>query len=72
MNWNALIRTSHRWLAIAFTLAAIANIVALLVRGPSQDATAQWLGFAAVVPLIPMMITGLYMFFLPYVRRRAA
>jgi hypothetical protein len=71
MNWNKLIRTSHRWLAIAFTLAAIANIVSLVARGPQQDALAQGLGFAAVVPLIPMMLSGLYLFFLPYVRRAA-
>ncbi len=50
----------------------MANIVALVVRGPAQDAAAQWLGFAAVVPLIPMMISGVYLFCLPYLRRGRA
>ena len=27
MNWNKLIRQTHRWLSIAFTLAVIANLV---------------------------------------------
>ena len=72
MNWNAWIRQVHRWLAIAFTVAALANIAALVLRGPSQDPAAVWLGFAAVVPLIPLMATGLYLFALPYLGRRRA
>jgi len=65
MNWNAAIRQTHRWLSIAFTLAVIANIV-LLVMNSSQT----WVGVAALVPLIPLLATGLYMFVLPYLGRR--
>jgi hypothetical protein len=65
MNWNAAIRQAHRWLSIAFTLAVIANIV-LLVMNSSQT----WVGVAALVPLIPLLLTGLYMFALPYLGRR--
>jgi membrane protein CcdC involved in cytochrome C biogenesis len=65
MSWNARIRQSHRWLSIAFTLAVIANIV-LLVMNSSQT----WVGVAALVPLIPLLATGLYMFVLPYLGRR--
>jgi hypothetical protein len=65
MNWNAAIRQAHRWLSIAFTLAVIANIV-LLVMNSSQT----WVGVAALVPLIPLLATGLYMFGLPYLGRR--
>ena len=32
MNWNMWIRQIHRWLSIAFTLAVIANIVALTMQ----------------------------------------
>jgi membrane protein CcdC involved in cytochrome C biogenesis len=65
MNWNAGVRQTHRWLSIAFTLAVIANIV-LLVMNSSQT----WVGVAALVPLIPLLATGLYMFVLPYLGRR--
>ena len=61
MNWNALIRTIHRWLSMAFTVAVIANIVALVTQ--SQ---AVWIGLMALVPLIPLLITGLYLFARPY------
>jgi cellulose synthase/poly-beta-1,6-N-acetylglucosamine synthase-like glycosyltransferase len=55
------IRQTHRWLSIAFTIAVIANIVAMLV---APGAT--WIGFLALVPLIPLLFTGLYMFVQPY------
>ncbi|MGY4339662.1 hypothetical protein ACVWW3_004568 [Bradyrhizobium sp. LM2.9] len=56
MSSNMWIRQIHRWLSIAFTLAVIANIVAMI-----QQVEAAWIGFLALVPLIPMLITGLYL-----------
>ena len=61
MNWNKLIRQVHRWLSIAFTLAVVANIVAMM-----QEKQAVWIGVLALIPLIPLLLTGLYMFVLPY------
>jgi len=66
MSSNLWIRQIHRWLSIAFTLAVIANIVAM-----TQQVQANWIGFLALVPLIPLLITGLYLFALPYRRRNA-
>lgn len=66
MNWNALIRKTHRWLSIAFTAMVIANLVALATKQP-----APWLGLLALLPLIPLLISGLYMFFRPYLQRRS-
>ena len=66
MSSNMWIRQIHRWLSIAFTLAVIANIVAM-----TQQVEATWIGFLALVPLIPLLITGLYLFALPYVSRRS-
>ncbi|OKO88423.1 membrane protein [Bradyrhizobium sp. NAS80.1] len=66
MSSNKWIRQIHRWLSIAFTLAVIANIVAMI-----QQVPATWIGFLALVPLIPLLITGLYLFALPYVSRRS-
>ncbi|MFK4722393.1 hypothetical protein [Bradyrhizobium niftali] len=59
------IRQIHRWLSIAFTLAVIANIVAM-----TMQLQAVWIGFLALVPLIPLLATGLYLFALPYLDRR--
>lgn len=65
MRWNKWIRQIHRWLSLAFTLAVIANIAAMGMTEP-----AVWIGLLALVPLIPLLITGLYLFALPYIARR--
>lgn len=67
MNWNRLIRTFHRWISIAFTLGVITYIVVMTQTEPPA-----WLGLFALVPLILLLISGLYMFFLPYVTRGRA
>jgi hypothetical protein len=64
MNWNQTIRQIHRWLSIIFTLAVIANFIALAL-----GSTAMWVGFMALVPLFLLLFSGLYMFFLPYFAR---
>ena len=61
MNWNTLIRQTHRWLSIAFTLTVIANFVAL---GLKQQIA--WVTYSPLLPLFLLMLTGLYMFVLPY------
>jgi hypothetical protein len=65
LNWNKWIRQIHRWLSIAFTVAVIVNIVAV-VRGDYAD----WVGLLAVAPLALLLLTGLYLFVLPYVTKR--
>jgi hypothetical protein len=69
MNGNALIRQIHRWVSIAFTLGVVANILAMVLK-----TQALWVGLLALIPLIVLLVTGLYMFVLPYVsgaKRRA-
>lgn len=66
MSSNMWIRQIHRWLSMAFTLAVIANIVAL-----TMQVQATWIGLLAFVPLIPLLATGLYMFAQPYLGRRS-
>ena len=61
MNWNSSVRQIHRWLSIAFTVAVIANIVAMM-----QEKQAVWVGLLALFPLILLLLTGLYMFALPH------
>ncbi|KRP95601.1 cellulose synthase/poly-beta-1,6-N-acetylglucosamine synthase-like glycosyltransferase [Bradyrhizobium sp. USDA 4518] len=65
MNWNNWIRQSHRWLSIAFTVAVIINIVAMVLQ---QQAV--WIGLLALFPLIFMLLSGLYLFALPYLSPR--
>ncbi|MCX2721776.1 hypothetical protein [Roseibium salinum] len=67
MSFNGWIRQIHRWLSIAFTLAVVANIVAMFTLGESEAAL--WIGFSALIPLIPLLITGLYMFVQPHAAR---
>ena len=61
MNWNAWIRQIHRWLSIAFTVAVIVNVVALV-----RQEQAVWVGFLALLPLALLLLSGLYLFALPY------
>ncbi len=67
MGFNGWIRQLHRWLSIGFTLAVIANVIALAVK---QQAV--WIGLSALLPLLLLMLTGLYMFGLPYIVKRRA
>jgi hypothetical protein len=61
LNWNKWVRQIHRWLSIAFAVAVIANIVAL-----GQERPAVWVGLLALLPLALLLLTGLYLFVLPY------
>lgn len=64
MTFNAWLRQAHRWLSIAFTVAVIVNIVAMM-----SGVEAIWVGLLALLPLVFLMLTGLYLFALPYLRR---
>jgi len=64
MSWNARIRGLHRWTSIAFTLTVLANFVAM---GVGSEAI--WVGLLALLPLVLLVVTGLYLFVLPYTRK---
>jgi cellulose synthase/poly-beta-1,6-N-acetylglucosamine synthase-like glycosyltransferase len=64
VNWSKWIRQAHRWLSIAFTIAVVINIVALV-----RQEQAVWVGFLALFPLILLLLSGLYLFVLPYTVR---
>lgn len=64
MNADTWIRRTHRWLSLAFVLAVLANIAAMMMKSSEV-----WIGLMALVPLIPLMATGLYMFVRPYLSR---
>jgi hypothetical protein len=61
---NKLVRQTHRWLSIAFTLTVIANFVHIAAFGPENPP-----GLVTYSPLLPLallMFSGLYLFVLPY------
>jgi heme A synthase len=64
LNWNKWIRQTHRWLSMAFTVAVIVNIIAIV-----QGKYSNTMGLMAVAPLAFLFLTGLYLFMLPYVAR---
>ena len=64
MNWNKWARQIHRWLSIAFTVAVIVNGIAV-----GQKKYTAWVGLLALLPLALLLLTGLYLFVLPYLTR---
>ena len=64
MDWNTWVRQIHRWLSIAFTAAVIVNSVIV-----SQGKYVAWVGFLALLPLVLLLVTGLYLFVLPHAVR---
>jgi hypothetical protein len=61
---NHLIRQTHRWVAIVFTLTVAANFLAL-----SQGQPPAWVTYSPLLPLALLLFTGLYLFALPYAVR---
>jgi hypothetical protein len=57
------VRRFHRWVSIAFTLAVIANIV---VRSMGRGEPAPLVTYSPLLPLFLLLLTGLYLFALPY------
>lgn len=65
---NALIRQTHRWLSIVFTVTVIANFAALALGKGQQPPP--YITYSPLLPLGLLLITGLYLFVLPYLARR--
>jgi hypothetical protein len=64
LHWNTWIRQIHRWLSIIFTATVIANFIAMGLGEPPS-----WVVYSPLLPLFPLLFTGLYMFVLPYAMR---
>jgi hypothetical protein len=61
VTWNTWIRLTHRWLSIAFTVAVIVTFAAL-----GQEEPVVWVSYVPLLPLALLLVTGLYLFVLPY------
>jgi hypothetical protein len=54
--------------SIAFTLTVIANFIALALGGGAMPPP--WVTYSPLLPLALLVLTGLYLFVLPYATRR--
>ena len=61
------IRQLHRWLSVAFTVTVVITFVALAQKDPIV-----WVSYVPLLPLALLLVSGLYLFALPYLRRRRA
>jgi uncharacterized membrane protein YhaH (DUF805 family) len=64
MSWSSSIRRTHRWLSIAFTVAVILNLALL-----GNEELGMIVGISALIPLVFLLLSGLYLFALPYISR---
>lgn len=60
---SRLIRQTHRWTSILFTL-----LVAALFAASALESVAEWVYLTPLAPLAVMALTGLWMFAQPYLR----
>ena len=67
MNANHWVRQVHRWLSIAFTVAVIVTLSPWHRKQPVV-----WVSYVPLLPLGLFLLTGLYLFVLPYVTSGAA
>lgn len=67
MNSSSWIRQIHRWVSIAFTVTVITNFIALAQTGGMPP---PWVTYSPLPPLALLLLTGLYLFVLPYATRR--
>lgn len=65
LNWNIYIRQIHRWLSLIFTATVAANFVAMAWAQPPA-----WVVYSPLLPLFLLLLSGLYMFVLPYLAGR--
>ncbi|AFT68604.1 Putative transmembrane protein [Alloalcanivorax dieselolei B5] len=63
-SFSRRIRQCHRWLSILFTLTVVANFVAMARGEPPA-----WITYSPLLPLALMLLTGLYLFALPYIHK---
>ena len=64
MNWNKWIRQFHRWVAVVFTVTVIVTFIVL-----AQENPVVWVSYVPLLPLALLLLTGLYLFVLPYATR---
>jgi heme A synthase len=64
MIFQDWIRQTHRWLGIVLTLAILTNFLVMAFGRPPAVIV-----YAPLVPLALLILSGLYMFLRPYLRK---
>ena len=59
------IRQFHRWLAVTFVVTVIATVVAL-----AREEPVVWVSYVPLLPLGLLLLSGAYLFALPYATKR--
>lgn len=67
MSITRLIRASHPWFGITLVALTIINIIAF-----AMGYAIEWLYYLPLIPLFLSMLSGLYMFVLPFFGKRHA
>jgi hypothetical protein len=62
---SRLIRQSHRWISVIFTLSVVFVAIAM-----SQPEPVIWISYVPLLPLALLALSGFYLFALPYFSRR--
>lgn len=63
---NRLVRQTHRWISALF----VAIVVAIMAMQATGTLFAEWIYYLPLLPLVLLMLTGTWMFVLPYLRRQ--
>lgn len=61
MSLSKSIRQIHRWLSFAFMVTVIITFFLL-----QQESPPEWANYLALPPLFALMLSGVYLFALPY------
>ena len=65
MKWDNWIRQIHRWLSIVFTMI----VAGIFIAQGLGEKPATWVYLSPLLPLALLLLSGLYLFVLPYTGR---
>ena len=61
MSWSKSLRQIHRWISIIFIVTVAANFATMAFGQPPA-----WVVYSPLLPLFLLLVSGLYLFALPY------
>ncbi len=65
-SFGAKVRFFHRWMSVVFTALVVIVFIANTMQGKPA-----WIDYVPLPALALMLVSGLYLFSLPYVARRS-
>lgn len=64
MKISQFVRQFHRWMSIIFTA-----LVIVVISASTRPAAPEWVYYTPLPALALMLVSGLYLFALPYIRK---